>query len=165
MPRIPFATLPSDARLWVFAADRPLEEAESAELLHAVDGFLDRWAAHGQPLSSARDWRLRRFLAVAVDQRDANASGCSIDGLYRLLKVAEQRLGTSFLRGGRVFYADPDGSVLSVDRAEFSVRAERGEVGPETTVYDLTVATKADWKERFQRAAAETWHRELIPAG
>ena len=165
MPSVPFDSLPPDARLWAFASDRPLTADEGGELLREVDDFIAGWAAHGQPLRAGRDWRLDRFLAVAVDQRDAHASGCSIDGLYRLLKAAEQRLRTSFLRGGRVFYSLGSEEVTAVDRSEFTVRAVRGEVGPATTVYDLTVTTKGDWEERFERAASESWHRELIPAG
>ncbi|NNM32841.1 MAG: hypothetical protein HKO53_07225, partial [Gemmatimonadetes bacterium] len=78
--------LPDDARIWIFAADRPMPENESRAVLEAVDGFLEDWAAHGVPLSGARDWRHDRFLVVGVDESLAPPSGCSIDALVRVLK-------------------------------------------------------------------------------
>jgi hypothetical protein len=87
MPTVPFDQLPDDARVWVFASDRPLAGAHAERLLATVDAFLARWSAHGQPLTAARDWASDRFLVVAVDQRDAHASGCSIDGLFRTLQA------------------------------------------------------------------------------
>jgi hypothetical protein len=86
MPHVDINALPDDARVWVFAADRPVTGPAAERLLSAVDGFLDDWAAHGQPLTCGRDWREDRFLAIAVDQRDAHASGCSVDGLFRVLR-------------------------------------------------------------------------------
>jgi len=76
MPIVPFDSLPDDARIWVFGADRPLDAAAATRLLALVDGYLAQWAAHGTPLTSGRDWRDQRFLTIAVDQRATGASGC-----------------------------------------------------------------------------------------
>ena len=76
MPAVPFHALPDDARLWVFATAEPLAPGAEPALLSAADAFVAGWAAHGQPLTASRDWRDGRFLAVAVDQRSAGASGC-----------------------------------------------------------------------------------------
>src|SRR5690349_4201617 len=141
MPRVDFASLPDDARTWVFAADRPVTGDAADRLLAAVDDFLDRWAAHGQPLTCARDWRDDHFLAVAVDQRDAHASGCSIDGMFRVLKSLESSIGASLLGGGRVLYRDSRGRVRSTTRDEFGLMSGRGEVTASTPVFDATVAT------------------------
>ena len=49
MPAVSFDRLPDDARLWVFAAARPLDGEQQRALLARADAFLDRWAAHGAP--------------------------------------------------------------------------------------------------------------------
>ena len=164
MPSVPFATLPDDARLWVFAAAAPLDAAAERELLEAVDRFLDRWAAHGHPLRSAREWREGRFLAVGVDQSTAGASGCSIDGLHRALQALEPRLGTSLLGGGRVFWRDAGGAIRAVDRARFAAAAAEGAVTAATPVFDTSVTTVGDWRTRLERPARESWHAALLPA-
>jgi len=162
MPRVDFSALPDDARVWVFAADGPVTGEQASSLLAAVDRFLDGWAAHGQPLTCARDWREDRFLAVAVDQHDEHASGCSIDGMFRVLRALEPQLGATLLGGGRVLYRDRHGHIRSTSRDEFGLMSTRGEVGAATPVFDTTVSTAAAWRERFEKGAAESWHAALL---
>jgi hypothetical protein len=86
MPIVPFDALPNESRIWIFASDRVVAGAAADTLLAAVDQFLSAWRAHGVPLRCARDWRDDRFLTVGVDVNEENASGCSIDGLFRELQ-------------------------------------------------------------------------------
>ena len=81
MPRIAFDQLPSDARLWIFAAERPLSAVERDRVLAETDAFIDQWTAHGVPLTAARDVRYDQFVLVGVDERAAGVSGCSVDAL------------------------------------------------------------------------------------
>jgi hypothetical protein len=163
MPSVPFDTLPDDARLWVFASAEPLDDARSARLLTEVDAFLDGWAAHGEPLRAARDWRDDRFLAVGVDQRTAGASGCSIDGLFRRLQALEPTLGTTLLGGAsRVYWRDAEGRVQQASRADAKSHAARGVWGSDSPVFDLGVTTAGDWRYRFERPAKESWHAALL---
>lgn len=164
MPTVPFESLPDLARVWVFASSRPLAAAEEKELLEEVDGFLADWRAHGEPLTSARDWREHRFLSIAVDQRDAHASGCSIDGLYRVLKAAEQRLGARLLGGGTIHFRTPSGEIEALSREEFEDAAERGEITRDTAVFDLTVGSVGEWLSEFEKPAGRSWHAQLLPA-
>ena len=165
MPAVPFDALPDDARLWVFATAAPLDGEPAAALLATVDSFLAGWAAHGAPLQAGRDWRDGHFLAVAVDQRAAGASGCSIDGLFRSLQALEPRLGTPLLAGGRVYWRDEAGRVQSGDRAAFRRAAAAGAVGPDTPVFDTTVTSAGDWRARFERPLAESWHARAAGLG
>lgn len=165
MPLVPFASLPPDARVWVFAASRPLTDDEAAGLLAPVDAYLAQWKAHGDPLTVGREWRDARFLVVGVDQRAAGASGCSIDALYRTLQQLEGPLGTSLVAGGRVFWRASDGSVQGGTRDTFAAAAARGEVTRTTIVFDTNVVSAAQYAEGFVRAAGESWHAHLLPAG
>jgi hypothetical protein len=164
MPVVPFETLPANARVWVFASDAPIAGEQAELLLGVVDDYLGAWRAHGQPLTCGRVWRDDRFLAVAVDQTDAYASGCSIDGLFRTLQQLQQRLGASLVGGGRVFYRTSGGAVTSVARDEFARLGEEGQVTGATAVFDPTVATAAEWATRFETEAASSWHAQLLPA-
>src|SRR5690349_16386208 len=141
MPRVPFDTLPSDARVWVFGAAADLDSSRSDRLLAAVDEFLSHWNAHGSPLACARDLRDGRFLAIGVDQSTAGASGCSIDGLFRTLARLEPELGTTMLGGGRVYYRDEDGSVKAATRKQFNELAREGKVSADTPVFDTSLTS------------------------
>lgn len=163
MPRVPFESLPPSSRLWVFGAERPVTGSAATRLLSAVDEHLDRWNAHGAPLTCGRKWTEDRFLAIGVDQSTAGASGCSIDGLFRVLKTLESELGTRLVGGGTVYYRDPAGPIVAVSRDEFSELASEGAVRKDTRVFDLTVATVAEWMERFETETARSWHANLLP--
>lgn len=163
MPLLPFDALPDTSAVWVFGSERALDDNETARLLAEVDRFLTHWQAHGHPLASGRDWREGRFLTVAVDHSLVGASGCSIDGLYRALRALETAFDTRLLAGGMVFYRDAQGDVQGVSRADFAARAAAGHISRDTDVFDLTVETLGEWRERFELPARKSWHGQLIP--
>lgn len=163
MAAVPFQDLPNNARVWVFASSDALAGDQAHTLLAAVDDYLAQWKAHGLPLTCARDWRDDRFLGIGVDQGDAHASGCSIDGLFRTLQRLEPALGTSLVGSGRVFYRTADGAIACVSRADFAARAAAGDVRDDTTVFDTAVTSAASYREAFEKAARASWHEALLP--
>jgi hypothetical protein len=160
----PFEKLPDSARVWVYGADRDVGKDAEGTLLGEVDNYLTNWTAHGVPLSAARDWRSARFLTIAVDQEQAGASGCSIDGLFRALKSLEQRLGASIVTSGLIFFRGKDGEIRSVSRDEFGELGASGEVDADTEVFDLSVTTLGEWRARFASRAGNSWHSALLAA-
>ena len=166
MTSVPFRQLPDDARLWTFAASRPLDSAEAARLLERVDAHLDGWLAHGRAVHGGREWRYDRFLLVAADERATGVSGCSIDALFRVLGELEQELGVALRDGSRVWFRDADGEIRAASRAEFRGLAREGAIGADTTVFDTTVATVGELRGgRWETPMTHSWHgRAFLPA-
>jgi hypothetical protein len=160
----PFNEFPDSARVWVYGVDRAVNDASRITLLQEVDNYLTDWTAHDVPLSAARSWTDDRFLTIAVDQNRAGASGCSIDGLFRMLKSLEAKLGTAVVTSGLIFFRDKDGKVRSVTRDEFGELGTTGKVGGDTIVFDPSVTTLGEWRSRFESRAADSWHASLLPA-
>lgn len=159
----PLAGFPDSARIWTFAAERPVTGAAEARLLAAVDDFVSHWQAHGTPLRATREWRDSRFLVIAVDPTEAQASGCSIDGLFRTLRRIEGELGVTLVAGGRVFYRDEDGTVRTVPRATVRDLVASGAITATTRVLDTSLTRLADWRARFEVPAAESWLAAYLP--
>jgi hypothetical protein len=157
MPTVGFDQLPGEARVWIFASDRALSASESAALLGEVDAFLAQWKAHGAPLRAAREWRDDRFLVIGVDPTHEQASGCSIDGLFRGLRAQEQKLGTSLVAGGRVFYRDASGAPQVSARKDVPSLAANGALRPESPVFDTSLTSAAAYRDRFEVPASESW--------
>lgn len=155
---VPFDQQPDDARLWIFAADRPLGREEETALLSAVDDFLEDWTAHRADLKASRDWREGRFLFVAVDESQAAASGCSIDALMRFLKEAGQRFNADLIDHGQVLYRGDD-EIVRVSRDDFTRLAAAGSVDSDTVVFNNTLTSVGQLKEgQWEVPAGESWH-------
>jgi len=158
MPRISFDDLPDDGRLWIFPSSRPLEPTEQEVLLAEVDDFLEGWAAHGTPLRCGRSLWEDRFLLVAVDEKAAGASGCSIDTLQRRMGLLGPRMGVTLIERGPVWYRDGE-EIAAVSRARFKELAAAGEVDPETPVVDTTLTRVGEARAgALERPARESWH-------
>ena len=161
MSLVPFSALPDTARIWIFGADKPLSGAVVDTLLAEVDSYLDQWKAHGFPLRAAREWRDNRFLIIGIDPTVEQASGCSIDGLFRALQQLQASIGAQLVGGGRVFYRDPSGATHAVARDEFASLASAGKITPKTPVFDTSLTQLDAWKAKFERPLSESWASSL----
>jgi hypothetical protein len=159
-----FEKLPDNSRVWVYGADKSIDGTNAIALLGQVDNYLTDWKAHGMPLTAGRDWRENRFLTIAVDQNQAGASGCSIDGLFRTLKSLEPKIGAGIVTSGLIFYRDKQGDIQAMSRDDFGEAGARGEVDAGTQVFDLSVTTLGEWRARFSSRAGDSWHSALLPA-
>ncbi len=164
MPRVNFDTMPEDARLWIFAADRPLSAAKRDRLLGRVDAFLEEWKAHGVPLTAARDWRYERFLFIGVDEAVAGVSGCSIDALVNDMKALESELSVTLVDNSPVMFRD-GGSIRRVQRQEFAELAAGGTVDGDTLVFNNTLTTVGQLRAgEWEVPASHSWHGEAFLA-
>lgn len=163
MPVVGFEALPDEARAWVFGAAAPVVGAAAQSLLSTVDTHLADWRAHGAPLVCAREWRDDRFLVIGVDEAATGATGCSIDGLFHVLRTIESLVGTTLVGGGTVYWRDTAGAVVSGARPVFREAAASGAVVSETHVFDTTITTVGAYRLGFEKAAADSWHGKLLP--
>src|SRR5690606_1059724 len=107
---VPFESLPSDARIWIFQSNRRFTSDELQLAESHLRDFTEQWVVHGAPLRSSYSIRHDQFVILAADERDQAASGCSIDSSVRAVKELEARLQVSlfdrnliaFLEGDRV---------------------------------------------------------------
>jgi len=157
MPRVDISRLPDPSRIWIFGISPALDDPKSARVLGAIDAFLDQWAAHGQPITSARDLLHGSFLVIAVDQR-SETSGCSIDRMFGLLQSLERELDVSVLDPNRVFFLNKEGSVSAITRAQFRENAL-----PQTVVFDTVAERLSEIRTgSWKRPARDSWHRALL---
>jgi len=151
--------LDDHARTWLFGISPSLDEPRSRRLLNTVDHFLDEWAAHGTPVTSARDLLFGSFLAIAVDER-SETSGCSIDRMFGLLRQFEHELGVAILDANRVFVRHADGRIEALSRTDFR---NRGDL--HTTVFDTTADRLSEIRSgHWIRQARDAWPGKLLTA-
>ncbi|HET7436473.1 MAG TPA: hypothetical protein VFN10_17310 [Thermoanaerobaculia bacterium] len=153
--RIDIQRLSNDAHVWVFGISPALDETKSRILLQQVDAFLDNWAAHGVPITGARELLYGSFLVIAADEH-REKSGCSIDRMFGTLRNLERELGVTILDSNRIFFRD--GDVRAVARHEFP---QRGTL--DTPVFDTTAERLGEIRSgSWERLARDSWHSRLL---
>jgi hypothetical protein len=158
MPPIPFEELPSDARLWIFAAERALDEEQRRRVLAETDAFIAEWSAHGVPLTAGRELRYDQFVLVGVDERAAGVSGCSVDALVRRMQRLGDELGIELVNNAPVLYREGE-TVHRVSRERFAELASSGTVSPNTPVFDNTLTRIGDLQAgKWEVKAVDAWH-------
>ena len=155
MPVVSFDSLPDSARVWIFGSDKQLNEEAAKALVHDVTDHLENWKAHGEPLTVGSQLLDDRFLVIAVDQNTAGATGCSIDGLFRVLQAVQGKLAVNLVGGGRLFYRDRQGQVQCAPRAELDDLRASGEISKDTVVFDTTITDLGTFRRKFEGTLAE----------
>ena len=158
-----FTELPDEARLWIFAADRPLSDAESQTLLETLAPFLNEWTAHGLPVRGQAAVLHHRFLLLAGYVLDGEISGCSIDAATRAVNAAARKLGISWVSPLVIFYRDAEGTVQHATRGQFRRLIAEGKVTAETPVFDLSLTTVGALRSgAFEKPAGRSWHARVF---
>jgi hypothetical protein len=150
--------LGDEAKLWAFAASRPLSETEAVTLRGELDTFIAQWTSHGAPVSGASELQDQTLLLVAGEEAD-NPSGCSIDRLFGLLQKIGNELKVDLVDSSRIVWRDASGSIRTASRPEFRKLMETSAIPPDTTVIDLAIESVGDLRQgRLERRLADSWH-------
>ncbi len=148
-------------RCWVFGSSLPLD-GEDPRLRALLAEFFAGWASHGAPLCGR--WQVwEQYFLLIISEPDGTAlSGCSLDSMQQAIMQIETAMGTQLLDSSRIFFRNPDGIVQMVNRSEFKVLAQTGEIDEETPVFDTTLSRVGDFAEgKFEKPLGQSWHAQL----
>ena len=154
-------SMPAHARVWVYKAARDLSQAEQRMIRDHGASFTDSWAAHGAALDACVDVLHDRFVVVAVDEEQVEASGCSIDKSVGFIKQLEYDLNL-MLTDRMVVVHEGDGEVTSCRLQELPDLLKEGEITADTIVFDDLVATVGDLRSRFRVALRDSWMQRFL---
>lgn len=143
-----FSSLPDSARVWVYQSDKQLSSEQRKIVADIVSSFLQEWNAHGNKLFAAGDVLFDRFVVLAVDEKKAEASGCSIDSSVRMIKKAGDQTGIDFFNRLNIAFLQEDG-IKTMHFREVKEAYEEGELTEDSVVFDNTVETLEDLKKSW----------------
>ena len=159
---IPFDTLPSNARLWIYQSDRSLTTDEEKLLSTELEEFCEQWKAHGQPLKTSFKIEHHHFVILAVDENYNDASGCSIDGSVRILKQLHEKSGINFLDRSRVAFLS-DNEIKTFALPELKNLFSSGRLTATTHTFNNLVATKSDFDKGWLTTVEKSWLVKYLP--
>lgn len=159
---VPFESLPSSSRVWVFQSNRPFRNDEAGFVEEALRAFTDQWAVHGSPFDTTYSIRYNQFIILAADESRQSASGCSIDSSVRVLKEIEARLGVDLFNREQVAFLVNDQVVLWPMK-DLKEKFATGILTANSLTFNNLVATKGELDSRWIIPAGETWVKRYIP--
>jgi hypothetical protein len=154
-------TMPAHARVWVYKSAQAFTPVQRQAIIEHGHAFTGSWAAHGAALDACVDVLLDHFVVIAVDEKQALASGCSIDKSVRFVQDIERELGLNLTDRMVVLY-EKEGAVGVCRVPDVQDLLKRGELTADTVIYDDLVNTRADLDQRFRSPLRETWMARFL---
>ena len=158
---VPFDSLPENARVWIYQANRSFTEEEAVEITNKAEAFLQAWTAHGTGLEAGFELRYRRFLVIGLNQEVNAASGCSIDASVRFIQQLEHEYGVDLLDKMNVSYRQGD-FIAYKPLTDFKKMAKDKAVSLNTIVFNNLVTNKHEYQNFWEVAAADSWHARFM---
>ena len=84
-----FRQLSDQSRVWIYQADRQLNEKEISEIKAHGNRFINEWSAHGAAMQADFQIFYNQFIVIFADESLIKASGCSVDASIRFIKEIE----------------------------------------------------------------------------
>src|SRR5258705_4331763 len=135
-----YINMPPDSRVWVYQCSRKLSDAEINLLQQKASGFISTWTAHDNKLKTFFELRYEIFFILMVDEKQAIASGCSIDKSVHFVQQLEKDFGVSFTNRMLFAFRNKGEEILIVSRNDFEKSVRDGIISDETIVFNNLVS-------------------------
>lgn len=159
---LPFDQLPDNARIWIYQAERKLNEQELKTIRLRLSQFCEGWSTHGNGLPTSFELFDDQILVLAVDESGLGASGCSIDSSVRVLRELESQLGINLTDQGKVSVRNSDGNLKVFPALGLKSKVQAGELTLEQEVINPMIRTKADLHQLWQ-PVRNSWLNKYFP--
>ncbi len=150
-----------DSKIWVYQSNRELSDLEVESITKSGLTFIDGWAAHGASLKASFGIFYNRFLIITVDEKQAMASGCSIDASIRFIKEMEQKFNLNLFDRLQVAYRS-ENKILSCSLSAFEKLAEQRLVSESTIVFNNMVTTKSAFDNEWEIPLKQSWQSRVL---
>jgi hypothetical protein len=149
--------LPETAKIWIYQASRELTEREAEKAAGILAAFTDFWESHGEALKAGFMVEDRRFVILGIDEMVNKPGGCALDASVAVIKKLEADFNISLLDRNTICFLSQDGTIFSKNISELKSAVEKGEISPQTLVYDNTVGDLQSFYVRRKTEAGNTW--------
>jgi len=149
-----------ESRIWFYGLAAPLTDQQAEVLKTLMSDFVGQWKAHGAQLAAAYRLIGNQCLIIAVDERQQQATGCSIDKSVHLLMEFGQEFGVDFFDRMLVFTADHEG-IKAFSPVALKEAIAAGSITAETAVMH-TLATTLHESGNGMIPLGESWAKRYL---
>jgi hypothetical protein len=157
---ISFHKMPDYARVWVYQANKSLSDSEVQTIQQVLENQINNWAAHGASLAGSVQVLHNRFVIVAVDEMQNQASGCSIDASTRWLKDLGAEMNLDFFDRSVAFLQN--GELKTVEIVKIKTLVAEDILTPETLIFSNLVPNIQEFKNNWNVKASDSWMKRYF---
>lgn len=156
-----FNNLPDTSRIWIYQSNRKFTEEELEYIAAKTRHFLTQWTAHGANLEAGFEVKYDRFIVIGLNQENASASGCSIDASVHFILEIQEKMGVDLLDKMNVTFYNGK-YIAHKPLIDFRKMAKNKSVSANTIVFNNLVNTKAEYLEKWEVPAKDSWHSRFL---
>jgi hypothetical protein len=159
---IPFEQIPSGARIWIYQANRTITDSELHDIENTLKPAVSQWAAHGASLLASVKVLHNRFVIIALDENQNEASGCSIDASTRWFKELGNRLNIDFFDRSQAYIDGNEIKTFSIFQPKKAI--ESGLISADTIIFvnNNNIHTLADLSVQWKVKAGESYLKRFF---
>lgn len=150
------------SRIWIYQADRKLEDKERHEMQAHLYQFLGSWTAHSSELKAYGNLFHSRFLTIFADETQAAASGCSIDKSVHFVEQLGSHYKVDFFNRMLFSYFDEEEYLHTHDQAGFKAAYANGSLTNDTLVFDHMMKTKGQFLTEWVKPLKDSWLKRFV---
>ncbi len=163
--------MPEDARVWVYQSNRFISDIELAAIEKAGIQFIADWTSHGANLKASFDILYNRFIVIAVDEKQATASGCGIDKSVHFVKELEKqfdlrlfdRMEVAYRNGNEIKTCHLNNLLEELTRSGLYSEKGNKEGTNEVIVFNNMVTTKKQFDTDWEINLKQSWQSRVLP--
>lgn len=152
--------LPADfsptSKVWIYQSNRPFSEEEETEINEQLYNFYIQWKSHGNDVKGWAKLIFGQFVVVMADEAQSGVSGCSTDGMVRVIKSLERQYQVDlFDRLTITFLVDDKPQPLPMQQVKYAL--EKGYIETDTLLFNNTVDTRAKLESEWLVPLDKSW--------
>jgi hypothetical protein len=147
----------SDAsRIWIYQSNRPFSESEVVEINEQLYNFYVQWKSHGDEVKGWAKLVFAQFIVVMADENTSGVSGCSTDGMVRIMKSVERQYHVDlFDRLTITFLVNDKPQPLPMQQVKYAL--QKGYIETDTLLFNNLVDTKEKFENEWLIPLSKSW--------
>lgn len=154
--------LPDSAKVWIYQADRFVDDRTAEALQERIIGFTEHWLSHGQRVPAYGHFFHKRFLVLLADD-SAHVSGCSIDASVHFVQKLSEDFALDFFDRLNFIYFNEEG-LSSIHHSNIEEALENGLIHGETLFFNNLVKNKKEFIDNWVSPMNQCWMQRYLKA-
>ena len=152
---IEFDNMPDTSKTWIYQSDRQMNSEEIKDINKGLISFCNTWTTHNKDVHASfklYPW----FICVFVDESKNDASGCSIDKMFNLVKHFSIKYGIDYFNRSSIAFIDQN-KIKVTSLSEF-----KKNISPDTIFFNNLVNTKSQFIDSWKTTVRDSWLMKYV---